>query len=538
MCNGKMNGLRSADHGWAIFLLILSMTVNCIGLSWGLPSSERNQFYPADQTIYDRPKEHGVTLYWTTPYEPYHPDESFVLNALSNMSPKELDFNPRFFNYPTLFIYMTGGVLQMAKMAGLITIVNEKSYYVAHPEEMARIYKIGRIFAAAFSAVGVAALYYAMRFLEKERIVAIFGATILAITPAWVRESHFLLVNVPAATWMIFAFLMSAMAIRQEQKRYLWLAAICGGFATSTKYTSGAILLVLVYSWFHLAYQTKAWRSWGINLAMMVTLFAIAFSLGTPYLFGNWGQFLHDLQFEGGTKTGLPSLELLLNHFVYAQGTTLFIFTLIGTGILIYRWQRWQTNLVALFMLAGLAQQLISNADLMRYIIPALPPCAILASYALHHVVDQWRRYKWIKWGLAIVLLGPTLGYTINLLHQFNSADVRTTAAHWITKTIPHNTTIGIYDDIYFDLPPINQDHYPILRFKSQQTRLIPPVAVFNAMDDEFIENVAIPAYYQHQLFSQTLLPFWSWPLTKPPHDMNYTTTIINVYYQPEAILP
>lgn len=73
------------------------MTANCIGLNGELPSSERNQFYPADQTIYDRPKEQGGTLYWTTSYEPDYPDKSFVLNALSNLSPKKIGFQPTLF---------------------------------------------------------------------------------------------------------------------------------------------------------------------------------------------------------------------------------------------------------------------------------------------------------------------------------------------------------------------------------------------------------------------------------------------------------
>ena len=46
------------------------------------------------------------SFYRINPLESLHPDEGNILNALTNMNPSKFDFNPRFYNYPSLHIYM------------------------------------------------------------------------------------------------------------------------------------------------------------------------------------------------------------------------------------------------------------------------------------------------------------------------------------------------------------------------------------------------------------------------------------------------
>ncbi len=141
------------DPVLGIILFIISLLLNTIGLYWSLPSTERSRFYPQDtQRWYTAPKISG-RLYQTAPFEPFHPDESFLLDAISNMDPAHLDFNPHFFNYPTLSIYLTAGSIKIADLLGYVKIVNSKEFYVANPDQMARIYIIGRLLAAVLSSL-------------------------------------------------------------------------------------------------------------------------------------------------------------------------------------------------------------------------------------------------------------------------------------------------------------------------------------------------------------------------------------------------
>jgi len=63
-----------------LVLFTLALIIRLIGLNWGLPTSER--FYS------------------------YHPDERQMLGAIANIDILRGEFNPHFFSYPSLFIYM------------------------------------------------------------------------------------------------------------------------------------------------------------------------------------------------------------------------------------------------------------------------------------------------------------------------------------------------------------------------------------------------------------------------------------------------
>ena len=90
----------------ALLAFLLSLVLNLLGLTWGLPSPSRTEYYPRDIRWYSAP-QNSSRLYETAPYESYNPDEGAILNALSNMRPSRFDFNPHYFNYPTLSIYLT-----------------------------------------------------------------------------------------------------------------------------------------------------------------------------------------------------------------------------------------------------------------------------------------------------------------------------------------------------------------------------------------------------------------------------------------------
>jgi hypothetical protein len=63
-----------------LLLFALALCVRMVGLRWGLPSPER----------------------WYS----YHPDERQIVASVLSLDFFSGDFNPNFFNYPSLFIYL------------------------------------------------------------------------------------------------------------------------------------------------------------------------------------------------------------------------------------------------------------------------------------------------------------------------------------------------------------------------------------------------------------------------------------------------
>src|SRR5581483_8498442 len=155
-------------------LFAAALALDVAGIGWGLPSAERSRNAPLDVRWYAAPQT-AARLYETAPYESYNPDEGAVLNALSHMRPRALDLNPHYFNYPTLWIYATGAALAAAAAAGAVRLEHAKAYYLARPEAMAAVYRVGRLLAATFAACGVVLVFVAVRTLFDAPTAALAG---------------------------------------------------------------------------------------------------------------------------------------------------------------------------------------------------------------------------------------------------------------------------------------------------------------------------------------------------------------------------
>lgn len=530
------------DLLFVILLFFVSISFNITGLTWALPSQTRGQFYPQNLAWYEVPKNEG-RLYQISPYEPYHPDESFLLDALSNMDPANLDFNPHFFNYPTLSIYMTGAILKIGELFGYLNIVNSKEFYITHPEQMARIYLLGRLLAALMSALTVVFIYLTAKLLFNWQ-TGLFSAFTLASMPLWVRNSHFMLVNVPSAMWMSAAALLAVIALKRASLPSLLLSAFLSGLAASTKYPSGLILLLPLFVWWHKSCTRKGRNvadsitrdAWRLGLTL-IGVSMVAFIGGTPYLLISPDEFLQGLLFEGGTKLGLPSLTNLLSLLTVSSGTVLCLLIIIGLSMAIAKWRMWPYQFVLLWVIASMVQRLISSADLARYFVPALPALAICAGIAINTIRQyitelKIRNSASVGWIVGLLLLMPTMAYSVDILKVMQNDDIRTEAASWLTQHVDTDQVVGIYDKITYDLLPINAEKYELLIMNELEAEdSLPPVVIFTSETVKYWP-IDIPASYTSQTFTQRPSSIWTWPVNSWPHDWAYTFLDIHVLFK------
>lgn len=522
--------LRRQDVLLAVLLLMIALFLSLVGLKWSLPSQVRNQYYPQDVAWYEISKTEG-RLYMISPYEPYHPDEGFLLDAMSNMDPANLDFNPHFFNYPTLSIYLTGAVLKMGEVLGYVSAVNSKEFYIENPDQIARVYTLGRLLVAIMSALGVVALYFTVK-LMYGRPTGFLSALILAVTPLWVRNSHFMLVNVPSTTWMIGCALFAVIAIKRDSHFSLVVSALLAGLAASTRYLAGAAFILTAY-----AFVQQKQKSWRLAI-LLLGLVAFAFLLGTPYMLVSPDEFLRDMFFEGGTKLGIIKPAHLLSLLAVSQSTVLLIIALIGLGVVALRIRSWQSQMLMLWLLAGMAQRLISDADLARYLIAALPPLAIAAGVAINKVREliaksNLRQSEILGWAFSLLLLAPAIGYSLNIVWIMQGADVRNNVAAWLQENMPEGKQIGILTHMYYDMPPINAETYEIVDIAGMDHEDMPDVVVLTSENEIYLSQ-GLPPSYSSLTFSQRPLRAWAWPIRKQPHDLGYTFLDVTIYETPD----
>ena len=535
-----------------IGLFLFSLILNIIGINWALPSAERSQFYPTDPTYYESVGAEVDRLYTTAPYHTYNPDEVYVLDALTNMSPSELDFNPRFFNYPSFMIYATGAAVKAADIAGWLTLANSKDYYLTAPGDMGQIFIVGRLLTALISSIGVASVYYLVRFLYQRQQLAVLSAIVLATMPLWVRNSHFLLVNIPSAAWMVLSAAFAAWAIHSQRVRPILISAFIAGVATSTKYTSAAVLALPVFSVAqiiiaqrrapnrqHPSFLNQARFGSLFSLAGIGLAFFIGFVLITPYALITPAKFLNDVLYEGGTKLGAPPASLVISDFIWAQGTVLLILSLIGVAIALRQLRTWQSQFLLIFVFAGLGQRLISDVAFTRYIIPALPAMAIFAAMAIDAIRNfaQAKSNQFVGWSIAILLLLPGLSYSAETLSFFANGDVRTTTAAWLDQNLPDNAEVGYWYQMWFDNTPLHIDRFELVNLDERQLSDYPPVAVYPSLTTSYFDLPRPPAEYELITFEQRPNQLWTWPLdvSAEPLDWAYTYLDIKVYIHPET---
>ena len=164
-------------------------------------------------------------------------DEPEVMERAVRMM-KTGDFSPHFFDYPSLYMYVQAAVavfrFVFGAMRGLWGGLAQ-----APTEEF---YVWGRAVTAILGTATVWVVYRAgMRWGGR---TALLAAVMVAVMPLHVRESHYVLTDVPATFLVMLTFLLS---LRAHERSTVWSFALAGaaaGLAGATKYNG--VLAVLM----------------------------------------------------------------------------------------------------------------------------------------------------------------------------------------------------------------------------------------------------------------------------------------------------
>ena len=485
--------LKPQKFGPGIFLvLLLSFLLNTWGLNWGLPSAERNQLYFDNQAeiinSLTEIKNLDVTKSMTeerkllsgsrfNPIRSYHPDESNFIKAVSNMDPKTFNFNPHYLYYGTLYIYLFALGLAVAYLFRFITLSTEITFYFLHPEAIARFYLVGRFISALFAVLAVYLTYLIGKKLYGSKAGLIAGL-LMAICPMLVINAHYVSVDATTLFFVCLTFLFSLSILESGNLKWYLLAGASAGLAAVTKYSSVLVLFVIL-----LAHLMGTGR---LRFGLIRALFrrdillaylcaAAAFLILCPYAIKNYPEF-RSHQYGLGAAIGQGvTLSVLLNNIGYylktlnyGLGLPFLLLSFVGLvtalkkkepgGILLTCW-------IILFF----GFFLWKNFHFDRYLMPILPFLAIAAAT----VISRPAKKKIIRPIIMVLLLLPTFGYTLGYLRLFKAENIRTTAGKWIAQNIKPGASIGLKRDTYqFELPPINQQKYPLV-ITGQDTRTL-----------------------------------------------------------------
>lgn len=403
------------------------------------------------------------------------PDEWTPMQVLKGMHPRALDFNPHYFDNPTLYYYMLGAVFTAARAAHLVRLQPDERFLFQHPEQTARLLWIGRLLSAAFAVASIWLTYRLARRWGLERSGSLLAAALLALHPSFLVHGHFMTVNPPVTFWFLVTLLLLDRWIRRGGLAPAALAGLAAGIASSTKY-SGLLLapIVLLAGWLRGrtasapvappagASPARAAREVGVAAVCGV----VAFVLGSPYIvlaasefharFGTW---MHALAPPGesarvaASSDWLGALGWVSEVHLAASGPLLVAAALAGSILALRRLTPLRgmiVTLLALFLVVSLRMRYLATDS--RFL-PMFPLVALLAAVALVDLV-RVRRMAGIAAIAAVVL--TQVVWVSALLARFHGPLPQRLASEWAREHLRGRQRIlltGVADYWAPDLP-------------------------------------------------------------------------------------
>lgn len=398
----------------------------------------------------------------------YHRDEAkYVSIPISIL--KTGDYNPHFFNYPTLFFYLLAGayiilLLFLASRGRIghldgLTLPEQVLQNVVGRATMPSQFLVGRALVALGGVLTVLLVYWIARQLYGRR-AGWLAALLLSVSPTHVRNSHFIAPDVVMLLIVMASFAFSYRVWLNGQRRDYVLAGLLAGLAVSTKYNAYPIVvpLVLAHLW---QCRAKPWLSMELLLAAVAV--AVGFLLGTPYALLDLPAFLNGVAFEMRhyATIGDPGIEgqnalwWYARYLTRTEGLLLLLAAAATIRGLLARDRK--TLFVVSFPLVYMLLVSFYVVKNDRTILAVMPFLAILAGALVDRVlVLVFDRAEGIQ--RSTPLLCTTVGaialaivvwpawQTLQINQRFARDDVRTETTQWMeAKLSPGSRVVGEY---------------------------------------------------------------------------------------------
>jgi len=400
-------------------------------------------------------------LWWGYPFL-LHPDESQMLDVVFNMM-RSADPNPHHFYYGHGLFY-----LMQLWLAPMVAFLN----YITNMDAVPRVnvYTLGiatvdtpviipyaRLLGSLIG-IGLAIIVFATMRHVGSRSTATASSLLVLVSPLLVRESTWVLTNVPMAFFLSLSILFAILACSNHRNQFVKMAAVLIGVAASFKYPGGlGILIPLLHP------VTKSRRSAAyyskILLLILSGFFAVSpFVLLDPYHFfrGLGGQFL--LRYSSSQTYPFSRVGLLLGWLTVGESALLLPLSLYGVWL---TWRRSETRhlrfLSATYLL--FASVVFANTHPFdRDLVPIIVIGSVVAGVTLNRII---RLHHLLGYALAILLILQPLVQTIRM----NMLDAHPAPAISVSQWIDQHAKpqARVWADDYSMTPPSREDivvHY------------------------------------------------------------------------------
>jgi hypothetical protein len=376
-------------------------------------------------------------------------DEPEIMNRAVQMM-KTGDFNPHFFDYPGFYIHAQLATACVRFIAG----ASRGQWRSLDQVDPSDFYLWGRALTALLGTLTVFIVYLiGLRWGGRHAALA---AGLMAVMPLHVRESHYVLTDVPATFFVALTMLLSLRANERTRTLAFAAAGAAAGLAAATKYP-GALALVMPL--------IAVWMTPGVQPSRIVALVAIlgaaltAFLLAAPYTVLDLPAFLNGYARLAGHYTGPGPGEApwitYFKHLRNAIGWPALLLLLTGVVMGVVRAVRGpgrvRWTLAIVFPL--LFYYFISGQTLVfgRYLMPLVPFVSVLAAVGTVSGVSLLRRFDIPRTprtaaiaALTAAALVPPAVQSVGFVAMLGRTGTIEQAYTWIVSNVPKGSSIVI----------------------------------------------------------------------------------------------
>jgi 4-amino-4-deoxy-L-arabinose transferase-like glycosyltransferase len=360
------------------------------------------------------------------------------------------DYNPHFFHYPGFIFYMHLPVAILRFVAGAAGGA-WRSLEVVSPGDF---YLWSRALTATFGVLTVLVVHQVgLRWGSRHALLA---AALLAVVPLHVRESHYVLADVPMTFFVALTWLLALVAHERGTWSAFALAGVAAGLATSTKYTAGlSVLLPLLSAWM----TVGARPSRAVAALAALGGFATGFLATSPYTLLDLHGFLNSFgsllyAFRPGERPE-PGWITYLKHLRLNLQWPAVLLVMAGLVLALVRAvrgpERLKWTLLAAFPLVFFWTIADRHQIYARYLMPLLPFLCVLVGCAVVSTVSLLRRFEVARAvrttliaALAVAALLPPTVTSLRHLRFIATPTTTQQAYEWLMANAPRGSRIVV----------------------------------------------------------------------------------------------
>ncbi len=359
------------------------------------------------------------------------------------------DWNTHLFDYPSLVIYLHAVIAIARYLWGAVG----GEWRSLDALDIRAVYVTGRVTTAL---IGTATVWMTYRLGAElgSRRVALLGAAQLACHPMHVRESHFVLTDIPVTALTTLAVWLAVRAGKVRRPGIYIGAGAVAGLAAAAKYNGVIALVAIVTVW--VIYDRGARDRWR-KAAGAIAGAAVAFLVAAPYTLLDLPAFLNGFaaqfsRFAGAARHDDPGWWLYFKHLSLAARYWPPL-AMVGAVLVCARrsHRRW---LAPLIFVATYYYALSTNAIIFgRYALPLIPVLCLLASVPIVDLIHRSRRWS-VRAGrsvpralfaTAVVLMCvPFAIGSVEWLRALRRPDTRDIAAAWMHEHLRAGATLAV----------------------------------------------------------------------------------------------